>query len=105
MATVWAMNDAMKVKVASAVTALFLGGIAAAGLLSRSSGEGSATTGPTTPQIIHRKKVRTVSTPSAPATIPDASYVAAPAAAPSTVSTPVSPTDDDEVEDVDVEER
>lgn len=96
----------MKVKVASAVTALFLGGIAAAGLITRSGGEDPVATGASKPLVVDRK-VRTVSGASPPATVPAAAYVHAPAAAPSPISTRVSPTggggDDDDEGDFDEE--
>ncbi len=85
------MSDSIKVKVASAVTVLFLGGIAAAGLIARSGGEDPVATGASEPLVVHRTQVRTVRAPSPPATVPGAAYVPAPAAAPSPISTRVSP--------------
>lgn len=99
------MSDAIKVKVASAVTVLFLGGIAAAGLITRSGGEDPAAKGASKPLVVQRK-VRTVSAAGPPATVPAAAYDA-PAAAPSPISTRVSPTggggDDDDEGDFDEE--
>ena len=89
------MNDASKVKVATAVTAVFLGGITAAGLFARSGVEQPATADSARTEVVHRKKVRTVRAPSAPAAEPVAATYAAspaPAAAPQPVSTRVSPT-------------
>ena len=98
------MKDASRVKVATAVTALFLGGITAAGLISRSPAD-PATVSSAQTEVVHRKKVRTVRAPSAPAASQGASYAVPPAplAAPQPVSTRVSPTagEDDDYSDDD----
>jgi hypothetical protein len=95
------MNESSRVKVAAAVTALFLGGITAAGLISREGAEQPATAGSTQTEVIHRKKVRTVRAPSAPAPAPATPFAsaAAPVAAPQPVSTRVSPSGGEDDED------
>jgi hypothetical protein len=78
-----AMKQTSRVKIASLIAALFIGGLAAAGLATRSGDAATDEVASAKPEVIHKRKVRTVRAKSAP-------VVAAPAtaSAPTPVSTP-----------------
>jgi len=91
------MNESIKVKVAALAAALFLGGIAFAGVSSRTEGEKTAAEASNLkPRVIHKRKVKTVRVPAASvvSAAPPASSVvpvSAPASTPAPVSSQTSP--------------
>ena len=94
------MEQPTKIKVASAITALFLGGLAALGLATRPASQETAAVAPVEPKVVHKRTVKTVKVPSAssssgsgaPATTPVASTAASvPVSAPAPVASQTSP--------------
>jgi hypothetical protein len=107
------MRNATRLQVATAATAVFIGGTIAGGIALRDGGSANGSgQASTAPEVIHKRKVRTIEIPASqpgvtPATAVAATPVSAPAPAP--VSSRTSPTGgaggggDDEREGVEVE--
>ncbi|MGZ5323971.1 MAG: hypothetical protein ACXWZ3_08030 [Solirubrobacterales bacterium] len=86
------MKQTSRTKVASLITALFLGGLAAAGLATRPDGGATDQVASAKPKVIHKRKVKTVRAPSAPvAAAPATASAPIPVSSPAPVSSSVSP--------------
>lgn len=89
------MAQATKIKFASLITALFLGGLAALGLATRPGSSETVAVAPATGRVIHKRKVKTVRVPSAPTattqTAAPAAVPSVPVSSPAPVSSSVSP--------------
>ena len=86
------MKQTSRTKVASLITALFLGGLAAVGLATRPNGGAADQVASAKPKVIHKRKVKTVRAQSAPVVAAPATASAPiPVSSPAPVSSSVSP--------------
>ena len=86
------MAHGTKIRFASLITAMFLGGLAALGLATRPGSSETVAVAPAKGRVIHKRKVKTVRVPSAPTAATQAAAVpSVPVSSPAPVSSSVSP--------------